>query len=456
MLTGSSSRTSLVSSEDEKADDSAGEDKPDALKADSDQDTPKFKSPLLQKLTAQKAQNVDSSTPKFKSPLLQSIMDKTKLGARLSQTKLNELGRSEENLSKSQSGDALEDSVKDKPDTTVDTEEPDFIVKSDVIQRADSYEKADSIEKIDSFDKFDRIEKSESFEKTDLEKADSFDKFDSIKIAESIEKAEDTEQAESETDKPDVDSEENNNEDTASLSPTDNGEPSPFRQVDPMTMSMFEPDLSNGTTESTDTIEQSECSDNKPSDRVVEPLIDSVAEVTVTAGPVIVDGPSPSVSERGFAGQVTDSQFTASSAADSAVSMTFNGVSSPQNGDVYILPKDITESRELVDSSISMRTADSFGSSQTGSMGGSLVESQNILTTSETNQFEDIIDLSVGNKTHFLNHSEDVLNLNSVVDNAGNGAHLDGAGDANSMPVKPFIAFEDNATRRQDVPDLLS
>lgn len=83
-----------MSSEDEKGDDSEKEDKD---KSDSE-DVPKFKSPLLQKLTEQKAQNGDSGTPKFKSPLLQSLIGKTKIGARLSSstTKLDETPKTED------------------------------------------------------------------------------------------------------------------------------------------------------------------------------------------------------------------------------------------------------------------------------------------------------------------------------------------------------------------------
>ena len=84
-----------MSSEDEKGDDSEKEDKSE--KADSD-DVPKFKSPLLQKLTEQKAQDGDSGVPKFKSPLLQSLMGKTKIGQRLSSstTKLDETAKTED------------------------------------------------------------------------------------------------------------------------------------------------------------------------------------------------------------------------------------------------------------------------------------------------------------------------------------------------------------------------
>lgn len=109
-MTASSSRGSLASSEDEKGDDSGKEDglKPD----DKSEDTPKFKSPLLQKLTEGKSQNGDAGTPKFKSPLLQSIMGKTKIGARLSGSRLDEMDRSTENLSASKSSESLSEKEK--------------------------------------------------------------------------------------------------------------------------------------------------------------------------------------------------------------------------------------------------------------------------------------------------------------------------------------------------------
>lgn len=103
VVTSSSSRTSLVSSEDEKADDtdkdetSEKSEKLEGLKVEADEG-PRFKSPLLQKFVGQDG---ESGTPKFKSPLLQSIMGKTKLGARLSGTRLDEMDKSTESLSKS-------------------------------------------------------------------------------------------------------------------------------------------------------------------------------------------------------------------------------------------------------------------------------------------------------------------------------------------------------------------
>ena len=91
-LHASSGHGSLVSSEDEKGDDSEKDDKSDS------EDVPRFKSPLLQKLTEQKVQNGDGGVPKFKSPLLQSLMGKTKIGARLSSstTKLDETPKTDE------------------------------------------------------------------------------------------------------------------------------------------------------------------------------------------------------------------------------------------------------------------------------------------------------------------------------------------------------------------------
>ena len=102
--------------------------------------------------------------------------------------------------------------------------------------------------------------------------------------------------------------------------------------------------------------------------------------------------------------------------------------------------------------SISMRTADSFASSQTGSIGGSLVDSQN-LPTSESTQFEEVIDLNVHvtNRTlkaqqlaeNFINHNLNDNDDLTMIDSSDSASHSVG---------KPIIAFEDNATRRQDVP----
>jgi len=105
-MTGASSRTSLVSSEDEKSADDIDKDDSLLKPEEKSDDAPKFKSPLLQKLT-DKSQNGDSGTPKFKSPLLQSIMGKTKIGARLSATRLDEMDKSTDNLSESKSVENL-------------------------------------------------------------------------------------------------------------------------------------------------------------------------------------------------------------------------------------------------------------------------------------------------------------------------------------------------------------
>lgn len=104
-----------------------------------------------------------------------------------------------------------------------------------------------------------------------------------------------------------------------------------------------------------------------------------------------------------------------------------------------------------------MRTVDSFGSSQTDSFGGSFFDSQ-ALTTSQTDpsQLEEIIDLTVSNKTlksqqlqdRLINHSEDLLNLNNI-DNC-----MTSDSESSSLPGKPIIAFEENAARRQDVPGM--
>ena len=136
IVTTSSSRGSLVSSEDEKGDDSES----DALKPDSGDETPKFKSPLLQKLTEGKAQNGDSGTPKFKSPLLQSIMGKTKIGARLSGTRLDEMDRSTESLSGSRSMENLSDKEKVQ-DLEKDSDTCDAVVSNGVTEKCDNSDK---------------------------------------------------------------------------------------------------------------------------------------------------------------------------------------------------------------------------------------------------------------------------------------------------------------------------
>lgn len=139
-MTASSSRGSLVSSEDEKGDDSGKEDglRPD----DKSEDTPKFKSPLLQKLTEGKSQNGDAGTPKFKSPLLQSIMGKTKIGARLSGSRLDEMDRSTENLSASKSSESLSEKEKSQEsEQEKDVSEPAISNGIMGLEKSDSGEK---------------------------------------------------------------------------------------------------------------------------------------------------------------------------------------------------------------------------------------------------------------------------------------------------------------------------
>ncbi|XP_021366867.1 MAP7 domain-containing protein 1-like isoform X10 [Mizuhopecten yessoensis] len=144
-------------------------------------------------------------------------------------------------------------------------------------------------------------------------------------------------------------------------------------------------------------------------------------------------------------------------------SSSLNGVS--QNGEMEQYPQ------ELVDSSISMRTADSsLGTSSDQSLGESLVDSQTISveqgstttdsgSTEPNSEFEDFIDLSVTNKNFEVKAqqslfahqtTDDLLNLNTnSIDN-----NLDNI-SSDSHP-KPIIAFEDNAARRQEVTDFLS
>ncbi|CAC5377935.1 unnamed protein product [Mytilus coruscus] len=98
--------------------------------------------------------------------------------------------------------------------------------------------------------------------------------------------------------------------------------------------------------------------------------------------------------------------------------------------------------KELVDSSISMRTVDSLGTSVTdSSLYGSLTDSA---TTAE-HKFEQIIDLAVTNAKY--NTSDDLLNCNTNIS-------FDNNQEEETLP-KPIIAFEDNATRRQEVADFL-
>ncbi|XP_046360813.2 ensconsin-like isoform X15 [Haliotis rufescens] len=106
------------------------------------------------------------------------------------------------------------------------------------------------------------------------------------------------------------------------------------------------------------------------------------------------------------------------------------------------------DAKDLVDSSISMKSVESV----TASMNDGMTESG--LVTSQ-NDFEEIIDLSVtnSNKNIQLNcgqesrgdNSEDLLNFNN----------LDGASEDNTNRT-PLIAFEENSAARQDVTDLLS
>ncbi|XP_052103018.1 microtubule-associated protein futsch-like isoform X2 [Mytilus californianus] len=98
--------------------------------------------------------------------------------------------------------------------------------------------------------------------------------------------------------------------------------------------------------------------------------------------------------------------------------------------------------KELVDSSISMRTVDSLGTSVTdSSLYGSLTDS----ATTADHKFEQIIDLAVTNAKY--NTSDDLLNCNTNIS-------FDNNQEEETLP-KPIIAFEDNATRRQEVADFL-
>lgn len=94
--------------------------------------------------------------------------------------------------------------------------------------------------------------------------------------------------------------------------------------------------------------------------------------------------------------------------------------------------------------SISMTTNDSLGTSFSVDSSLSASRSEQVPHESE---FEEVIDLNNRNKQ--LANTEDLLNLNTVenLDNRDAGADI--------IP-KPIIAFEDNATRRQEVSDYLS
>lgn len=85
-----------------------------------------------------------------------------------------------------------------------------------------------------------------------------------------------------------------------------------------------------------------------------------------------------------------------------------------------------------------MRTVDSLGTSVTdSSLYGSLTDS----ATTADHKFEQIIDLAVTNAKY--NTSDDLLNCNTNIT-------FDNNQEEETLP-KPIIAFEENATRRQEV-----
>ena len=101
---------------------------------------------------------------------------------------------------------------------------------------------------------------------------------------------------------------------------------------------------------------------------------------------------------------------------------------------------DVTHIQEMVDSSISMRTVDSLGTSVTdSSLYGSITDS----ATTADHKLEQIIDLNVTNAKY--NTNDDLLNCNT---------NISFDEEEDTLP-KPIIAFEDNATRRQEVTDFL-
>lgn len=86
-----------------------------------------------------------------------------------------------------------------------------------------------------------------------------------------------------------------------------------------------------------------------------------------------------------------------------------------------------------------MTTNDSLGTSF--SVDSSLSASQSEQVPHES-EFEEVIDLNNRNKQ--LANTEDLLNLNTV-------ENLDSRDAGADIIPKPIIAFEDNATRRQEV-----
>ncbi|XP_062572850.1 titin homolog [Saccostrea cucullata] len=119
-----------------------------------------------------------------------------------------------------------------------------------------------------------------------------------------------------------------------------------------------------------------------------------------------------------------------SSSSDSKVETVIPGSedSSVQNGH-----------QELIDSSISMTRDDSLGTPVTVDSSLSASQSQQVQPDSE---FEEVIDLNNRNKA--LANTEDLLNLNTV-------EGLDNRDAGDDIIPKPIIAFQDNATRRQEV-----
>lgn len=157
-----------MSSEDETDKD----EKSDGLKPETEE-APKFKSPLLQKLAEGKGQEGDSGTPKFKSPLLQSIMGKTKIGARLSGTRLDEMDKSTDSLTRStdsltKSTDNLTKSSEELSDKekTQDSEKEKDIIDSGISNGLTESVKCESTEKLIEDDDFAVRSDVDSFEST--------------------------------------------------------------------------------------------------------------------------------------------------------------------------------------------------------------------------------------------------------------------------------------------------
>lgn len=105
--------------------------------------------------------------------------------------------------------------------------------------------------------------------------------------------------------------------------------------------------------------------------------------------------------------------------------------------------------------SISMRTDDTGRSLTSSYRDDDLVTSTELggepasQDAAEEGRIEDIIDLSVTNKNLSFEETTSTTSIRTNTDDLLNFNSLDPEGDA--PPKAPFIAFEDNAVKRQDV-----